>query len=59
MRVRCVDDGNSRGLLKNNHVYEVITETSVDYLIHFENGKEIYFRKSRFVIERDWSIIPT
>ena len=53
MRVRCVADGNSRGLLKNNHVYEVITETSVDYLIHFENGKEIYFRKSRFVIERD------
>lgn len=53
MRVRCVNDRNSRGLLKNNHVYEVITETSVDYLIHFENGKEIYFRKSRFVIERD------
>lgn len=54
MRVRCVNDRNSRGLLKNNHVYEVITETSVDYyLIRFENGKEIYFRKRRFVIERD------
>ena len=51
MFVRCIEAKNSRELLKQEQVYEVVGETEVDYVILFADGKQIYFRKSRFIVE--------
>ena len=51
MFVRCVDDKNSRDLLKKEQVYEVVGETEVEYVVVVERNRQVYFRKSRFVLE--------
>ena len=51
MFVRCIDDKNSRDLLKKEQIYKVVDTTDIDYVILFADGKQIYFRKSRFVLE--------
>ena len=49
--VRCVDTTNDqRKLLQLEHIYKVIDETEVDYVIDI-NGKQMYCRKTRFVVE--------
>ena len=51
MFVRCIEAKNSRELLKQEQVYEVVGETTVDYVIIVEHNRQVYFRKSRFVLE--------
>ena len=49
--VRCVDTTNDqRKLLLLEHIYKVVDETEVDYVIDI-NGKQMYCRKTRFVVE--------
>jgi len=49
--VRCIDVSNDqRKWLISEHVYEVISETSIDYVIDIQ-GRHVYFRKSRFIEE--------
>lgn len=55
MFVRCVDAKNSRDLLKQEQIYKVVDTTDIDYVILFADGKQIYFRKSRFVVEQDYT----
>ena len=51
MFVRCIDAKNSRELLKQEQVYEVVGETEVEYVVVVERNRQVYFRKSRFVLE--------
>ena len=51
MFVRCIDAKNSRDLLKQEKVYEVVGETEVEYVVVVERNRQVYFRKSRFVLE--------
>ena len=51
MFVRCIDGKNSRDLLKKEQIYKVVDTTDIDYVILFADGKQIYFRKSRFIVE--------
>lgn len=55
MFVRCIDAKNSRELLKQEKVYEVVDETEVDFVVIVEHDKRIYFRKSRFVVEEGYT----
>ena len=49
--VRCIDTTNDqRKLLQLEHIYKVIDETEVDYVIDI-NGKQMYCRKTRFIVE--------
>ena len=51
MFVRCIEAKNSRELLKQGQVYEVVGETEVEYVVVVERNRQVYFRKSRFVLE--------
>ena len=37
--------------LKQEQVYEVVGETEVEYVVVVERNRQVYFRKSRFVLE--------
>lgn len=55
MFVRCIDAKNSRELLKQEQIYEVVDETGVDFVVIVEHDKHVYFRKSRFMVEEDYT----
>lgn len=53
MKVRCVDNWMYEHLLKRNEIYDVIKETSDDYIIMIDRVGYVAVSKYKFIVEED------